>query len=204
MDPLFVAIIVYLLAILFFVIDIFLPTGGVLLLCSAISAIIAIYFGFRAGTTTGLLMSMTVLGSIPAMFYAFLKIWPHTPLGRRVLLEPQSNPALAKDQLRDLIGTVVTNRWPLIPTGQIQIGHRRYNAMSFDGKTIEVKERVKVIDVHERMLVVCQTSEPLSDPNSVSAKLIEPAAATPAGDPLNMPAKQLGLDSLDELPLDEA
>lgn len=198
MDPLIFAIALYAVAVLLFAIDVFVPTGGVLLFCSAICALIAVYFGFRSSTNAGLTMILLVLGTIPVMLYVFLKVWPHTPIGRRVMLEPQKQPDdFQKGGLRELIGMVVINRWPLIPTGQVQIGHRRYNAMSADGKTIDVRARVKVLDVHERMLVVSETTEPLSDPNSTSIKPIPSPDPEPL-DPLQIPAEDIGLDRLDE------
>jgi membrane-bound ClpP family serine protease len=197
-DPLIYAFALYLVALLLFIIDLFIPTGGILLVCGAICEVIAIYFGFRSSTTTGLLMLLLVLVTVPVLFFVFLRAWPHTPIGRRVTLAPKQNaePGL-KDELRNLIGFVVVNRWPLAPTGQIQIGRRRYNAMSSDGSLIDIQLRVKVIDVHERMLVVCQTSEPLSDPNSTS---IKPGTNSQIEtvDPLQIPAENLGIESLDD------
>jgi membrane-bound ClpP family serine protease len=197
-DPLILAIVLYLVALLLLAIDIFVPTGGILLVCGAICAVMAIYFGFRSGTNAGLTMLLIVLATIPALFYAFLKVWPHTPIGRRVLLEPKKQSETRRnDELRALIGTVVINRWPLIPTGQIQIGHRRYNAMSSDGKTIEIKARVKVVHIYERMLVVSETTEPLTDQNSSSIKPNSNLNAESA-DPLQISAEQIGLKGLEE------
>lgn len=195
MDPLLIAVILYLVAILLFVIDLFVPTGGILLVCSAVCAMIAIYFGFLSSTNTGLVMLLIELGTIPALVYVFLRAWPHTPFGRRVLLQPPRQPASGRsEELHALIGSVVISRWPLIPTGQIQIGHRRYNAMSFDGRIIETKTRVKVVGVYERMLIVGETIDPLTEQNT---KLAEVDAVGPI-DPRQISAEQIGLNSLEE------
>jgi membrane-bound ClpP family serine protease len=195
-DPLYYAIVLFLIGLLLLLIDLFVPTGGILIVCGACCAALSVFFAFRSSTNTGLIFLLMVLGAIPVLSYFFLKAWPHTPVGKRVTLAPPKQPEVSKnDELRSLIGTVVVNRWALIPTGQIQIGHRRYNAMSFDGKIIEVQARVKVIDIHERLLVVSQTTEPLSDPNSVSTKVAE--AHQPV-DPLDISAEELGLERLDE------
>lgn len=199
------AISFYLLALLLFAIDIFVPSGGVLLVCSGILAIISVFFAFRSSVNAGLIMLLVDLVTVPALVGIFFKIWPHTPIGRRVLLAPQPNlKSSEKEELKSLIGRVVLNRWPLIPTGQVQIDHRRYNAQSFDGKPIESDRRVKVIEVHERMLVVCETNEALSDVNQRSTVDGKPAAnAESIGDQstqslLDLPADQLGLDSIEE------
>lgn len=198
MEPLTFAIGLYLVALLLFAIDIFVPTGGILLFCSAACALLAVYFGFRASATAGLLMLLLVLATIPVLSYVFLKVWPHTPIGRRVLLDPPKRPqAIQSEELQTLTGTVVVTRWPLVPTGQIQIGHKRYNAMSSNGKIIEMGARVKVVEVHERMLVVCETTEPLTVQNASSiTKHSDPSLETV--DPLTISAEQIGLDKLDE------
>ena len=158
-------------------------------------------------------MLLIVFATIPVLVWTFLRVWPNTPIGRRVLLNPQqASSTQDNDELREFVGKVVVNRWPLIPMGQVQIGHRRYNAKSSDGKTIDANQRVKVIDVSERILVVCATVEPLSDPStrmlpSANDARATGASASNATQPSNeslleTPAEQLGLESLTELPLD--
>lgn len=173
MDPIVVAILMYLLALLLFVIDVFLPSGGILLFCTGLAGIASVYFGFRSGTNAGLVMLLVIMATVPVMIVVFLKLWPHTPLGKRVMLQPPDYQTSSEhQQLKSFIGTVVVNRWPLIPTGQIQIGHRRFNAQSADGRFIEVNQRVKVVDVRERIMVVQPTLEPASNPNARSVLLV--------------------------------
>lgn len=210
MDPLTVAIALYFLAILLAVIDIFVPSGGILLILSGVAAIGAIVFGFRAGTTTGLVVSVVVLASIPALLYSAIKLWPHTPIGRRILLEPPTAAeAMPENRLTVFIGTVVVSRWPLVPMGQIKIGTQRLNARTSDGKIIEIGQRVKVIDVQEGLLVVQETTEPISE-NFSSAKSAQSSSSTVAANTelegsnlLEQPAAELGLNDLDDLKLDE-
>lgn len=213
MDPLVISVILFVVALILFAIDVFVPTGAILIFCSAMTAIVSVYFGFRSGTNAGLIMLLIVFATIPVLVWTFLRVWPNTPIGRRVLLKPQQAAASQdSDELREFVGKVLVNRWPLIPMGQVQIGHRRYNAKSSDGKTIDANQRVKVIDVSERILVVCATIEPLSDPSARTTRPANDARAagastTPTTQPsneslLDTPAEQLGLESLTELPLD--
>lgn len=150
-------------------------------------------------------MLLVVLATIPGMVWMFFKIWPHTPIGKRVLLSPQQSPDQSElDELRQLIGTVVNNRWPLIPTGQVQINHRRYNARSLDSRPIEANCRVKVMEVHERMLVVMQTVDSLTETaDRQQSSLSVQAAVQPTPESLlELPAEKIGLESLDDLSLD--
>ena len=205
MDPLAYAIALYLLAILLFAIDVFIPSGGILLFCSAILAIISVYFAFQSSVNAGLIMLMVDMATIPVLVWTFLKVWPHTPIGRRVLLKPQATARSSEqEELKALVGLVVLNRWPLLPTGQIQIDHKRFNAQSFDSKPIEAGRRVKVLDIRERMLVVAETNQPLSNTNQrnstrPSGAQAESLVAEPSPQSLlDLPAEELGLDRLDE------
>lgn len=210
MDPLTLAIALYFLAILLAVIDIFVPSGGILLVLSGFAAVGSIVFAFRSGTTTGLTVSIVVLASIPTLLYSAIKVWPHTPIGRRILLEPPTAAeALPENRLTAFIGTVVVSRWPLVPMGQIKIGTQRLNARTSDGKIIEVGKRVKVIDVQEGILVVAETSQPISE-SSIATKPAQNSPVTNSGNAeisdrnlLEKPAAELGLNDLTDLRLDE-
>jgi membrane-bound ClpP family serine protease len=206
MDPLIIAIGLYFVAILLAVIDIFVPSGGILLVLSAIAAVGAIVFGFRIGATTGLLVSVAVLATIPTFVYSAIKFWPHTPIGRRILLAPpEALDTTTQDRLSSLVGLVVIAPWPIAPMGQVKIGTQRYSAKSFGSKLIDAGQRIKIVDVHEGILVVEPSNEPLSE--SIDPRRSHPAAidsqAPVDQDLLQIPAKQLGLSDLDELPLEE-
>ncbi|MFO0944078.1 MAG: hypothetical protein U0930_25360 [Pirellulales bacterium] len=58
MDPLVYAISLYLIALLLFAIDVFVPSGGILLFCSGILAIISVVFAFQSSVNAGLIMLM--------------------------------------------------------------------------------------------------------------------------------------------------
>lgn len=206
MDPLVLAICLYFVALLLAILDVFLPSGGILLILSGLAALGSIYSSFQYGTTTGLVMSTIVLGTVPVLVYSAIRIWPHTPIGRRILLSPSPPGDTASSHpLVEWIGSVVVAQWPLAPMGQVKIGVHRFNAMSSDGRLIEAGQRIKVIGLHEGLLVVAPTSEPLSitpaSPSVESDRSVQGELSN--GELLETPAKQLGLDSLEELPLDD-
>ncbi|MBX3421575.1 MAG: hypothetical protein KF752_08475 [Pirellulaceae bacterium] len=208
MEPLKVAILLYFLAVALAAVDIFIPTAGTLLIASALSAIASIYFGFLTGVYSGMAMSILVLGTIPVFTYVAIKFWPHTPIGRRILLTPPKIQADSHSEaLRRWIGTVVVNRWPLLPSGQIQIGKQRFNATSIDSRPIEVGQRVKVVDARELLLIVASTNEQeteIPEADRIPSSSLASQGSMPSEQALlEAPAEQLGLNSLDELPLDE-
>lgn len=197
MEPIYLVILFYLVAIVLAVLDIFLPSGGALVFFSVLAAIASVYYGFQIGSTVGLVVLAVDLATVPLLLWAAIKIWPHTPIGKRVLLHPPVHPVdYQQELLRTLVGHVVYARWPIAPTGQIQIGSRRYNVTSGDGQYIDANQRVKILRVHERLLVVAPTDLPVTSMSLNDSTLT--SDETTEQDWLQMPADQIGLQEIDE------
>ena len=206
MDPYFISIILFMTSILLAGVDIFVPSGGLLLILAVAAAVGAILFGFRSSTTLGMTMLTLVAAAVPIGAFLAIKIWPHTPIGRLVILRPpeQQVPVATNDPagLEVWLGKVLKADADLMPAGQLKIGYRRMNAVAESG-FVEAGQAVKVVAIRERSLVVRVTSEPLTPlvPES------RPGAQAPQGaeqlaEPnlLDVPAEELGLDSIDERP----
>lgn len=201
MDPHYLALLLYVAAVALAVVDLFVPSGGLLLILSAVGGVAAVLFGFRSGTGMGMGMLTLVIASIPTFVLLAIKVWPHTPIGRRIILPlPRSaSPAETNtgDSLGNLVGRVMRAETTFLPTGQLRIGHRRFNALAESG-FIEAGSHVKVIAVRERNLIVRVTTEPLThtSPRPAGHEAAEDAAAEQSS-LLERPAEELGLDSLD-------
>lgn len=199
MDPFYIALLLYCAAIVLAFVDLFIPSGGMLLILAALAAFASVLFGFRSSTGLGTWMLILVLSSIPAFAFAAIKIWPHTPIGKRVILPPPSpnaaQPSQSNDERENLVGTVVVAESPLMPTGQIRVRHRRFNAQAEDG-IIEEGQTIEVIAIKERNLIVRLSSKSLTE--------LPPAESIPAHEPktpedlLDLPANELGIDSLED------
>ncbi len=220
MDPLYFALLLYVAALALAAVDLLVPSGGLLAVMAALAAFASILFGFRSSTTAGMAMLTVVIASIPVFLILAIKIWPHTPLGRRIILKlpnrVDSKPQAHSDALKSLVGRVLLSETGLMPMGQIRIGHRRYDAVAESG-FIEAGERIKVLLVREKLLVVRATTEPLSPPENTNTPEkvqldsesratekdqfdSESRATKQAGDErslLDRPAEELGLDSLE-------
>lgn len=198
MDPFYLALVLFCIAIVLAFVDLFVPSGGMLLLLSAIAALACILFGFRSGNSMGMAMLTLVAASIPTFVYTAIKIWPHTPIGRRIILGPPESKAAGQsepDLLNSMIGSVLHAEYSLMPSGQISIGHRRFNAVAESG-LIEAGQNVEVIGVKERNLVVRATQAPLSMRDDERRSPPSPPEMAPES-LLDVPAEQFGLDSID-------
>jgi len=200
MEPLYLAFLLYFAALVLAVVDLFVPSAGMLIILAAMGGVAAVLLGFRSGTSAGMVMLTLVMATIPIFGYLAVKIWPYTPIGRRVILKPppvlpeEENP-VTPDPLQDYVGRVMLAETAFLPTGQLRVGHRRLNAVAESG-FIEAGEHVQVIAIRERNLVVRVTQEPLTRMTNTSTP-IQSDEDPVTKNYLELPADELGLDSLD-------
>ena len=202
-NPIVVAILLYIAAVGLALIDTYVPSAGMLVLLSFVAAVGSVMFGFRSSTTAGMTMLTLVAASVPILAVIALRIWPHTPIGRRIVLglppEALQPVNLEQSSLNDLIGIVVDSEYPLMPGGQLTVFRKPYNAIAEAGY-IDAGQRVEVIAVRQRNLIVRPTDRPLTPaPSKLSSTQLIPGSQNLAADQLlDVPADQLGLDSLED------
>ncbi len=197
MDPFFVALLLYCLALVLAFVDLFIPSGGMLLIMATAAALGAVLFGFRSGSTMGMTMLTIVVATVPVFAYAAIKIWPNTPLGKRIILSlPNHAKPVAQatsSPVDSLVGSVHQAESALMPTGQLRIGHRYFNAVAETG-IVEAGQNVEIVEFKERNLVVRITD---AEPNLPGQKSAE-ARVDDHRSLLDLPADELGIDSLDQ------
>ncbi len=192
MNPLYLSILFYVIAVLLLLLDLLIPTAGLLLLMSVVSATACVWYGFQSSPTVGMAMLTIVAASIPFLAILALKLWPHTPLGKRIVLTPPpsvAEPKAAEKPLEAYIGRIVVSKYAMMPSNNLAIDGKSLNAVAESG-FIDAGQTVEVVAIRERQLVVRATTASPPDrrenPNGESSK----------GDLLQLPADQLGLDSL--------
>ncbi len=122
-------------ALLLTVIEVFLPTAGVLAVTAAVVAIAGVVCLFRHSATWGLIGTLFVIIGAPAAFAIGLRVMPNTPFGRRLVLSDATPAAdaAALGELSTLIGRDGTVATDLRPVGTVKIDGRRYDALSDTG-----------------------------------------------------------------------
>ena len=191
MSLLAIAVLLFIAAMVIFAIDLMIPSGGVLIGVTACFAFAAILVAFRHSFNTGVWMLIATLGAAPLMMWAFLEIWPRTPIGRRMTSPPEpagkfvwSDAAKSKDA-NSLIGAEGIAMGEMIPSGLVQIGNQTYEAFSESGP-IDAGKEVRVIRLDVGRLVVAtirvnkQNAAPMSQ-----------------GTGLDRPISEFDLDSID-------
>lgn len=75
------------IAVVLFFLELFVPSGGLIGLAAGASLVTGIVLLFRFNTKVGLVSAIVALGSLPFVFMLALKVWPHTPIARMLLLK---------------------------------------------------------------------------------------------------------------------
>lgn len=186
-----IAVLLFVAAMVIFAIDLMIPSGGVLVGVTACFAFAAILVAFRVSTSAGVWMLIATMGAAPVMMWAFLEIWPRTPLGRRMTSAPPpagefiwSDAAKSKDS-QALIGAQGISLDEMIPSGSVQIDGQSYEAFSESGP-IDAGKPVRVIRLDMGRLVVA----------SIRASKTKDTP-TSEGTGLDQPISDFNLDSLD-------
>ncbi len=142
---------------LFAVLELFLPSGGILAFFSFAAFCASVVFAFHQGMEFGLGFLGLLLIGLPVLVWQLFVIWPHTPIGRRMLLEPENDPALApdpeKDSLQQLVGQTGIAQSRMMPSGIVLLNGIKYDAVS-EGEPIDPGAKVVVVQANKLNIVV--------------------------------------------------
>ena len=139
------------------VLELFLPSAGLFGVLSLAFLIASIVFSFYINVFFGGFYTLFVCLLVPVFLWGALRLWPNTWIGRRILLEPGEDPALAPDKeqqsLKQLVGKQGIAKSKMLLGGQIEIEGSRYKAVS-DAEPIESGEPVNVIRIEGTCVIV--------------------------------------------------
>jgi membrane-bound serine protease (ClpP class) len=166
MDSTFLTLGIFLVGIgfLLLVVELFVPTGGILFVLSVGTVVVGVVFLFKHDTTVGL-VSLAVVGMLlPATGGLLLYLWPRTPLGRRMLLPPSSPEdtiaAMAVNQeLEHLKGRFGRTISALRPAGVVDFDGRRVDTLT-EGMMVEPGQWVRCVDVRAGKVIVRPVDKP--------------------------------------------
>ena len=188
-DPLIWSGILMVLGLSLVMLEVFVPSGGVLGVLSVTSLAASIILAFyHHGSKVGLIFVGVTAVAVPTVLVFAFRWWPHTPMGKRLLLDVPSSEEVLPDSplrrtLRQLVGKVGVAQTVMLPSGAVSIEGMTVDAMS-QGMPIEAGQQVLVIEVQGNRVVV----QPVGDM----------AEAPPSDDVLSQPLDKLGLDSLED------
>ena len=170
--------------------EVFIPSAGILGFLSVAAIITAIVLAFSSGgATIGFLFLGVAAVSLPTAIILAFKWLPNTPIGRRLMLgKPKEREILPQEDPREtyqaLIGSTGIAKSAMLPGGAIMIDGKVYEAVCESG-SLEPGERITVVRIRNNRLVIRKTAEgtPVEDSEQ---------------DPLARPIDSLGIDPFDD------
>jgi membrane-bound ClpP family serine protease len=187
------AILLLVIGLALVVAEVFVPSAGLigfLAFCTITGAVIV---AFMENSTIGLMVLAISIVGLPTVIALGLKWWPHTPIGKRFLLDtPQGDEVLPDDPrrraLKGLVGKVGRAKSKMLPSGAVMVDGHSIDAVS-EGVPIDEGQPIQIVAVHGVEVVVRPVDE---------QALRE--ASRPADDVLAQPIESVGPDPIDEPP----
>lgn len=172
------------------VLEVFIPSGGILGMLSGLAILGSIFFAFRRDTTSGLVFILVSLIAVPALLALAFRVWPYTPMGKAFLGElPTEDELIPIDSRRELVGRVGVAKSKMLPAGSVLVDGHWVDAIT-QGEPIEPGESVVVVEVRANRVVVRR-----ADPEEAQRVVADPR------DLLNKPLNELGLGGFEDEPL---
>jgi membrane-bound ClpP family serine protease len=184
MSPLVWVLLLVAVGLALVLLEVFVPSGGVLGLLAVLALGAGIVTAFvEQGALVGMGVLAGTLGAVPVVLMLAFRWFPSTPLGRRVLPPPPSADDVLPDialrqRLRGFVGRRGRAASDLMPWGGVEIDGEPLEAVS-EGGPIAAGAPVEVVAVQSRALVV-----------RVAA--VVPSAAAPAPGPAEPVAAAAG------------
>ncbi len=175
------------------VLELFLPSAGILGILATVLILSSIVLGFTVGLKQGGLMLLLAVIAVPAVLALMVKVWPHTPLGKRILLKdlkpedvlPNSSHYTRR---KDLAGRLGVAKTKMLPSGIVEVDGEKFDAIS-DEFAIEKGDPVKIISVRENRIYVQRYDGEIEDAGDLPPR---------DRDILSQPIEELGLDAIDD------
>lgn len=187
LDPLGWAVVLMVLGCGVLVLEVFVPSGGVLGFLAAVIMVAAIVMAFRRDLTTGLAFILAALVVAPTAVGLAFRYWPRTPMGKAFLGEILTDDDVKPDDpRRGLVGRVGVAQSKMLPSGAILVDGQLIDAVS-QGMAVDVGDAVAVVEVRANRVMVRKAR-----PDEARHADLSPDEA------LSRPIEEFGLESIDE------
>ena len=135
----------------FLTLELVIPSAGLLGVAAAASLIAAVVIGFLHSLTAGATILVVAAVFVPIFASIGLRIWPNTPVGRRMLTLNPAADLLHEAELRaereQIVGKTGIAKTNLLPSGLVEIDGVRMDALSV-GMAIDSGQLVEVVSVN--------------------------------------------------------
>ncbi|MBI9017140.1 MAG: hypothetical protein JEZ07_07765 [Phycisphaerae bacterium] len=154
------AISLLVIALLLVILEIFIPSAGLIGIMAAGFAAAAIYLAFKENPKVGYAFLTITIVSTPIVFIAGLHYFPKTPIGKRLILKPNTETAkhrgidgVSDEDFSVLVGKTGIAKSNLMPSGIIEIDDIRYSAVC-QGTVIDAESEIVVVGLEGNSIIV--------------------------------------------------
>ncbi|MCL2648715.1 MAG: hypothetical protein FWD61_17220 [Phycisphaerales bacterium] len=150
------AILLFIAAAVFMAAELFLPSHGVLAIGAAGCAVASVVTAYMKSPMLGLIFGVAVVLMVPVVIYWAVRLYPKTPVGKRVMLEASSSAAgfeQETEQLSQLVGKRGNAMTMLRPAGTVELDGQRIDAVS-EAEIIYPGTAVEIIRVDGMKVIV--------------------------------------------------
>lgn len=141
------------------VLEVFIPSGGLLGFISIAAIVAAVATAFvEQGIGSGFLVLAITAVAVPATLAIAFHLFPSTPLGRRIMPSPPDPQELVPDRkererLKEFVGRQGRVARDLLPWGQVEISQEKIEAVSRAGPIVSGTV-IEVVGTEGRAVVV--------------------------------------------------
>jgi membrane-bound ClpP family serine protease len=184
MNPLVWILLLVVAGLLLILLEVFIPSGGVLGLLAVLALGTGIVMAFiEQGVAVGMAVLSGSFLAVPIVLMLAFRWFPSTPLGRRVLPPPPAPEDVLPDvdrrrRLRELVGRRGRTASELVPWGSVSLDGDVVDAVS-EGGPLASGVAVEVVGVDGRALVVRAAAVVPIAPDAAAPPADQPAAAAP-------------------------
>jgi membrane-bound serine protease (ClpP class) len=144
--------------------ELFLPTGGVLMMLSGASIAVGVALTFFYNTAAGVWTLLGVFVAVPIVGGVLFRLWPRTPLGKQfILTAPPEDATVAAlpvhQELEQLKGRIGRTLSALRPAGVVDFDGRRVDTIT-EGMMVDPGQLVRCIDVRAGRVIVRPVEKP--------------------------------------------
>ena len=144
------------------VLELFIPSSGVLSLAAAACLIFGIVGCFFVNPVLGFVVTILTVVALPVFIIALVRIWPNTWIGQRIAIRKLASPDPGEgipdaSRLEGLEGQAGRALTDLRPVGVVMFGSERVDCLAETGQ-IQAGSTVKVIRVEGVRVVVREES----------------------------------------------
>lgn len=127
MSELLIILLLILAGVVLLVIELFLPTHGVIGVLGVLAILIGIGRTFMLNQWAGVGLAVACAAAVPFVWAGVIKVYPHTPIGRKMLLGPVINVPHAPPVRIGQIGVALSE---LRPMGVCEFDGQRVEAVT--------------------------------------------------------------------------